>query len=647
VSNINSSAPSGSVSVINVAGNAVVATIPVGSRPKGVAFSPSGALAYVANGYTNDVSVIDTTTRLVVATITGLVADGTTDRWLAITPDGSRLYVTNLFSGKVSVIDTSTRSVIATLSVGSIVSGIAASPMATPITGTISVSTNLPAATFTITGPATYTGGGTSFTQPNAQAGTYTITYGAPNCFATPVSETKTLTAGGTVSFTGGIYQGQANISVNVSPAEASGATFSISPPVPGMRNISPYPVIQPNVVPQTYTVTFNQLGGFGSPQPQTLAPDSSCRLPFAGAYTPNQSAGMAGLSVTLNISQGGFTISSLSDPTFTPITGNSFSSQVPAGSYQITFSDVLRYYKPAPQKVVLNSNDSVTVNGLYQRLLVVAFTGFDNAPNPSNCFVFNQDPGSLIEYTIPQTGAGMTELLPEIQGVPGVPALKPGITGAAFTFYGTDGNQHQNGNACAAPVGSKIDHFEAEDWLAKKNPTIWDKIVVIGHSYGGNRARLFVEQLKNNRTWLVDQLITVDAINWAQCDLYSVISSADPFSAAAQACNQNHYTIRDIPSSSARSSFSFYQTTGVIKPPPVGTFPVVMGYIVPGALSQQVTTNPIDHLTIDKDANVHVTIGAVDAESDTQPFCSTDCRQPNTRWQPTCRPDHAVGNRY
>ncbi len=73
----------------------------------------------------------------------------------------------------------------------------------TPTTGSISVTTNLPTAAFTITGPANYTGGGTSFTAPNTPAGTYTIIYNAVTGYSTPLSETKTLTAGGTIVFSG------------------------------------------------------------------------------------------------------------------------------------------------------------------------------------------------------------------------------------------------------------------------------------------------------------------------------------------------------------------------------------------------------------------------------------------------------------
>ncbi|MBX7133995.1 MAG: S-layer homology domain-containing protein [Fimbriimonadaceae bacterium] len=54
-----------------------------------------------------------------------------------------------------------------------------------------------------MSGPATYSGNGTSFTQPNAPPGNYTITYGAVPGYATPPSETRTLAVGGTITFTG------------------------------------------------------------------------------------------------------------------------------------------------------------------------------------------------------------------------------------------------------------------------------------------------------------------------------------------------------------------------------------------------------------------------------------------------------------
>ena len=60
---------SNTVSVIDTASNTVVATIPVGVNPVGVAITPDGTRAYVTNEGSNTVSVIDIATNTVVATI--------------------------------------------------------------------------------------------------------------------------------------------------------------------------------------------------------------------------------------------------------------------------------------------------------------------------------------------------------------------------------------------------------------------------------------------------------------------------------------------------------------------------------------------------------------------------------------------------
>jgi YVTN family beta-propeller protein len=58
-----------SVSVIDTATNTVIATIPVGKSPIGVGVTPDGSKVYVANFQSNTVSVIDTVTNTVIATI--------------------------------------------------------------------------------------------------------------------------------------------------------------------------------------------------------------------------------------------------------------------------------------------------------------------------------------------------------------------------------------------------------------------------------------------------------------------------------------------------------------------------------------------------------------------------------------------------
>lgn len=115
---------SDNVSVIDIATNTVIGTIPTGDRPIGVAWSPLGTEVYVTNVNSGTVSVIDTITNTVTATI----GVGTWPLGVGATPDGSRLYVSNMLSSSVSVIDTSTNMVIANIPVGGIPEGLVITP---------------------------------------------------------------------------------------------------------------------------------------------------------------------------------------------------------------------------------------------------------------------------------------------------------------------------------------------------------------------------------------------------------------------------------------------------------------------------------------------------------------------------------------
>jgi hypothetical protein len=86
--------------------------------------------------------------------------------------------------------------------------------------GTILVDTNLPSATFTITGPHDYSGGGTHQEFDNVPVGTYTITFGPVDGYVTPSPQTQTLTANGQINFTGTYIP--ASDSLIVSPATLS-----------------------------------------------------------------------------------------------------------------------------------------------------------------------------------------------------------------------------------------------------------------------------------------------------------------------------------------------------------------------------------------------------------------------------------------
>src|SRR5207247_496632 len=105
----------GGVWVISTATNAVVATVPLAGCTTGVAITPDGALAYVANNTSSTVSVIETATNHLVLT----VPVGSSPQGVAITPDGAFAYVTqSALSGtsvnSVSVIETATNTVVTT-----------------------------------------------------------------------------------------------------------------------------------------------------------------------------------------------------------------------------------------------------------------------------------------------------------------------------------------------------------------------------------------------------------------------------------------------------------------------------------------------------------------------------------------------------
>jgi YVTN family beta-propeller protein len=140
---VNEETGNGTVSVIDAATNTVIATIPLGYMPGGVAVSADGTRIYVVNSDNNTVSVIDAATNTVIATIpVGIMPDG-----VAVSPDGTKVYVTNwncsydpismspspYINGTVSVIDTATDTVTATVPVGNWPWGIGVSPDGTRI----------------------------------------------------------------------------------------------------------------------------------------------------------------------------------------------------------------------------------------------------------------------------------------------------------------------------------------------------------------------------------------------------------------------------------------------------------------------------------------------------------------------------------
>jgi YVTN family beta-propeller protein len=98
------------VSVIRLSDNSVQSTIPVGTSPRSIAYSPDGTKVYVANYTAGTVNVISTASNTVTKTITV----GTTPRYVTFSPDGGSAYTTNSGSNTLSVIATSSGTVSST-----------------------------------------------------------------------------------------------------------------------------------------------------------------------------------------------------------------------------------------------------------------------------------------------------------------------------------------------------------------------------------------------------------------------------------------------------------------------------------------------------------------------------------------------------
>ena len=104
---------SNNVTVIDAASQKVLATIPVGERPRGIAVGRDGRRVFVANSNSNNVSVIDAKSLQVIDTLpAGIDPEG-------ITLDRSgRLYAVNENDSAVTVIDVSKREIVKRLEVG-------------------------------------------------------------------------------------------------------------------------------------------------------------------------------------------------------------------------------------------------------------------------------------------------------------------------------------------------------------------------------------------------------------------------------------------------------------------------------------------------------------------------------------------------
>lgn len=101
------------VSVIDTATGTVVATVPVAAGPHGMAISADGKLVYVTGEGSSGMSIVDTASDSVAAT----VDVGPAPHGVALLPDGKTILVGVYGADRVAFVDTATRAVVGSVAV--------------------------------------------------------------------------------------------------------------------------------------------------------------------------------------------------------------------------------------------------------------------------------------------------------------------------------------------------------------------------------------------------------------------------------------------------------------------------------------------------------------------------------------------------
>ena len=133
----------GDLTVIDGGTNQVVATIPLGKRPRGIKVSPDGTKLFVAlsgspmappgtdesklpppDRTADGIGIVDIAARKVTTVLTS----GTDPEQLALSADGSKLFVSNEDAGAASILDIASNKILANIKVGGEPEGVTTSP---------------------------------------------------------------------------------------------------------------------------------------------------------------------------------------------------------------------------------------------------------------------------------------------------------------------------------------------------------------------------------------------------------------------------------------------------------------------------------------------------------------------------------------
>jgi formylglycine-generating enzyme required for sulfatase activity len=256
-------------------------------------------------------------------------------------------------------------------------------------TGTVVVdrSPNTVTCTWQLTGPDTYLHNGTGDeTLTDLEPGDYTLTWTAVSGWnsPSPVSETKTLTAGHTTTFTGTYVLQAGSITVNPEPNTID-APWTLTGPSSYSHSGTGDETI-PGLTPGSYTITWEAVTGWDLPSPasESLALTDGGTVTFNGTYT-EESASTG--TVRVQPQNAADAPWHLDGPASYSHDGTGYEEllDMAVGEYTVTWGAVTGYTTPASASQTLTEGVIVTFQGAYgaqtSDLWVVANPDAINAP--------------------------------------------------------------------------------------------------------------------------------------------------------------------------------------------------------------------------------------------------------------------------
>ena len=298
--------------------------------------------------------------------------------------------------------------------------------------GTISVTSNLDEARFSISGPEHYSGKASDPDFSDVPPGTYTITWQAVSGYDTPPSEEKQLPeTGGNISFYGG-YTEIAQTGTIVVTANVPGATFNIT----GAATYSGAPRTISDAPAGDYTISWNDVPGYNTPGSQSRTLNANGTIEFGGQYTE------------IPVLEGTITVNSIPAGAGFMITGAATysgtapwsTSGAPLGSYTITWSPMLGYNTPASETKTLSMGGGISFTGNYGAVAQTGTINVTSTPTGAGFTITGAAPYSgkapvtfvdapAGSYTITWSGiTGMSPPAPQTQTL---------VAGGVITFNG------------------------------------------------------------------------------------------------------------------------------------------------------------------------------------------------------------------